>query len=294
MVKTMKFINGLWIIIFLFISVWIYYIFISPVLFYSNTILVPDVVGLNEEDAVRKLEDLDIGFKITYVEDESENVIKTLPYSGVSIKRDYIIDLFIGKKMPSRYPGFIGRIYDECILDIERICNDSNINIVILYEERNDVISGIIVKESINEGERLDQHNELILTISKNQDYFLMPNLVGMNINEAIKILKEYNISPIINYYSSPIDYDLVLYQSILKDSIVKKGNKYEVTLYVSKGMSIENVNVSEMEEMLVFLGYDVVIKYVKSNEESNKFVAFEVEKLYHRDVIRFILIVTE
>lgn len=290
---SLRIVNKLWAVIFIIIILWVYFLFISPNIFNKSTIVIPDVIGLSEKNAVEVLEEGNINYQITYIQSSNEKVLKTIPYSGVNIKKDYVIDLYIGKVFPKSYSSFLGLVYEDVKADIELLCNDYGIVLELKYVEDNNFISGVIIAESFMDGYIMKSGDVLTLTISKNNSYFVMPNLVGLSIYDALDILKEYNIKPIINYYASPIDKDIVLFQSIVKDSIVKKGNLYEITLYVSKGIEIF-VNVCELEEMLVFLGYDVKRKYINSNEEENILVAFEVKKLYDSNELLFTLIITE
>ena len=248
---------------------------------------------MNEEEAVDKLKKSNIDYQITYIQNSSESVLKTIPYAGVNIKKNFIIDLYIGKIFPNSYHSYLGLLYDDVKEEIERICNDNAIKLEIKYVEDNSLISGVIINESFVDGYIMKKGDILTLTISNNNSYFVMPNLVGLNIYDALAILKEYDIKAIVNYYSSPIENDIVLFQSIVKDSVIKKGNLYEVTLYVSKGMDVF-ADVSKLEEMLVFLGYNVDKKYINSNEEDNILVAFEVKKLYDSNELLFTLFITK
>ena len=233
----MRIVNKFWIVIFVIIIGWIYYIFISPYILYKKEIVVPDVVGVSEEQVRKVLDENGIKYNITYVQDSKEVVLKTIPYAGVNIKTNSVIDVYVGCIFPRSYKGYLGLVYDDVRGEIDVLCNDYGINLVIEYVDDDSLISGVIVGESIREGSIIESGATLILTISKNNSFFVMPNLVGLDIYDALKILDEYNIKAIINYYSSPISDDVVLFQSISKDSIIKKGNQYEITLYVSKGI---------------------------------------------------------
>lgn len=234
----MKIVNKFWIIIFVIIIGWIYYIFISPYILYKKEIVVPDVVGLSEEDVIKTLDDSDIKYKIIYIQDDNNLVLKTIPYAGVDIKKNYVIDVYIGHVFPKSYKSYLGLLYDDVRGEIEVLCNDYGLNLIIEYVDDDSLISGVIIGESIKDGSIINNGDTLVLTISKNESFFVMPNLVGLNIYDALKVLDEYNIKTVINYYVSPIDYDTVLYQSISEDSIIKKGNQYEITLYVSRGLN--------------------------------------------------------
>ena len=197
----MRFVNKLWIIMFIIIVMWCYFIFISPKVF-DSSIVVPDIVGLSEDEFIFKLKEEKIKYQITYIEDKENVVIKTIPYAGMSVKKDYVIEVFVGKILPKCYSSYMGMLYEDVELEIRNLCNEFDINLVIEYVNDNSKVSGVIIKESILDGEILNKGDTLVLSISTNDLYFNMPNLVGLNIYEALRILDEYKIKVIINYCS--------------------------------------------------------------------------------------------
>ena len=62
-----------------------------------------------------------------------------------------------------------------------------------------------------------------------------MPNIVGYDINDAIKILNNLNLEYRIVYFESIFDEDIVLYQEIESGSLIHKNNKSVIDIYVSK-----------------------------------------------------------
>lgn len=233
----LRIVNKFWIVIFIVIIGWIYYIFLSPYIINKKEVVIPDVVGLSEKDGIKKLDDNNIKYKIIYIQDSQEFVLKTIPYAGVNIKNNCVIDVYIGHVFPRSYKSYLGLVYDDVRNEIELLCNDYGLELIIEYKEDDSLVSGVIIDESIKDGSIIESGDTLVLTISKSNSFFVMPNLVGLDIYDALKILEEYKIKAIVNYYVSPIGYDIVIFQSISKDSIIKKGNQYEVTLYVSKGI---------------------------------------------------------
>lgn len=286
----------IWLGIFTILFLWIYFIFISPRIFNASTSIVPDVLGLTEKEAVKKLKEDKISYQITYMQNSSEVTLKTIPSAGMKIKKKHLVEVYIGKVFPYTYHTLVGQKYDEIVDELEQLKVDCGIEVELVYELNDNVISGLILKESITDGSVLEKGQKITLTISKNENYFLMPNLVGMNVIEAIECLKKYEIKFQIVYYTAPIEKDIVLFQSFPKDSIVKKGNPYEMDLYVSKGMDVplSTINPYELEELLVFLGFDVDLFFVNSNIETDKLVAFEVQKLYDSNVMKYILWITK
>lgn len=122
-----------------------------------------------------------------------------------------------------------------------------------------------------------------------------MPNLVGKPIEEALELLKDYQLHININYVSTPIDEDLVIFQSTSENTIINKNNSYVLDLYVSKGMKQTTIlNVDDFIAVIQNMGYLLEVNYVKSNDLENKLVAFKVQKLYDNNIVKYYLWVTE
>ncbi len=291
----MKLFYRLWLVILGIIIIWIYFIFISPKLFHSAVMTIPDILNLKEAEAVQILKENKIPYQITYLEDKEEVVKKTIPFPGTTIKKGNRIDVFIGKIMPESYHSYIGQIYSFVEEEIEQLCKKNHLQLKIEYEEHNDLPGQMIVRESINEGSLLNQEQELTLTIVSNQNSFLMPNLVGMNLNDALELLKDTKIKININYYQTPIEEDIILYQSTPQNTIISKYNSSQIDLYVSKALDKTTVvQVDDFIHVIELLGYEVEVNYVCSSEKSNKLVAFQVQKLYDYNRVKYILWITE
>ncbi len=291
----MKYILRLWFVILGIIIIWLYFIFISPKIFNNQIVTIPNVLNLNEERTIATLTENNVKFKIAYIENDEEVTLRTIPYAGTTIKADNVITVYIGKRMPEKYHSYLGLLYNDVIDQINIMCEKNGLNLKIEYEEVENYISGIIIKESLTDGDVLNQNSELCLTISVNTDSFLMPDLVGMSIDEAIELLKDYNVKINLIYYQTPIDSNLVIFQSTQANTLVNKNNPYELDLYISKGLAMGTiVKVDDFITVIQNLGYDMEIIYVKSNIEVNNLVAFEVQKLYDINVTKYILWITE
>lgn len=291
----MKLTLRLWLVTFGIILVWIYFLFISPKIFNNHIVTIPDVVNMNEEQAIEELNKNKIKYQITYIESEKEIAIKTVPYAGTNIKADYVVSLYIGKIMPAAYKSYLGRVYEDMADEIELMCNDHGLKLKIEYEETENTISGIIIKESLVDGSILNQGDELCLTISTNHSSYMLPNFVGLSIDEALKLIEEYNIKVNLTYMPTPVDEDIIIFQSTPANTLIQKNNPYALDLYISKGVKTTTVvDVDFFIEVIQNLGYEMEINYVNSNDLENKLVAFEVQKLYDSNIVKYILWITK
>lgn len=291
----MKWALRLWLVIFGIFIIWIYFLFISPKIFHNQIVTIPDVVDMNEEEAIAELERHKIKYQITYVENEKNSALKTVPYAGTNIKSNYVISLYIGKVMPVAYRSYLGRIYDDVSEEINVMCNTFGIKLRIEYEEVDSVVGGLIIKESLVDGSVINQGDELCLTLSSNHSSYMMPNFIGKTIEEALQWINEYQLKVNLTYIQTPVEEDIIIYQSTPANTLIHKNNPYTLDLYVSKGIQTTTVvDVDSFIEVLANLGYEIDIKYVNSNDLENKLVAFEVQKLYDSNVIKYILWITK
>ena len=175
--------------------------FFYPKLVYSKTVKVPDLVGLSEEEAATVLNQEGILFQITYLEHGEEEVLRTVPSSGVSIKKGYVVSVYIGKIFPKAYHSLLGQKLEDVTEELEQLQDEYGIRVEIEYKPTNNMITGVIMEESLQDGSVLKKGDVLRLSVAQNDAYFLMPNLVGMNVYDAIALMEEYRIKVKVNYY---------------------------------------------------------------------------------------------
>lgn len=228
----------LWIVIFVIICIWIYFLFISPKIFNNKILVVPNIIEMSEEEGIETLKTSKIKYKIIYLENQDNIVLRTMPYPNTKIKGNYEIEVFIGKVMPASYKSYIGQVYEDVKEKINIMCNNNGIKLKIKYEQNNNVLDGVIINESINNGDYLEGIEELVITISSNNTKLLMPNFVGKHINEVVEFANKNNLLVIFIYLETPILEDIILHQSIKENTVIDKNSNYKIEIYVSKGIS--------------------------------------------------------
>ena len=227
----------LWIVIFVIICIWIYFLFISPKIFNNKILVVPNIIEMSEEEGIETLKMSKIKYKIIYLENQDNIVLRTMPYPNTKIKGNYEIEVFIGKVMPASYKSYIGQVYEDVKEKINIMCNNNGIKLKIKYEQNNNVLDGVIINESINNGDYLEGIEELVITISSNNTKLLMPNFVGKHINEVVEFANKNNLLVIFIYLETPILEDIILHKSIKENTVRDKNSNYKIEIYVSKGI---------------------------------------------------------
>lgn len=275
-------IKWIWAFIGIIILGWIYYFYISPLIFKQKIIEVPNVDGLNELQAKEKLDDLKLRYNVNYIEGGSGLVKYTMPKCGTSVYLNSYIDLYIENNLPSYYKSFVGLMYDNNIDLIVNFCNEHNISYKTVYEVNNDYPSGQIFKQSKENDVIIEEFDELVIYIALSDDFLIMPDFTGMNIKQCIEILNEYNLLYNLIYYNTPLEEDIVIGQSIIAGSIVKRGNRHFFDIYISNGMPMDlyNIDVDNFINVLNEFNYYYDIIYVNSFIK-NKLVKINDNKLY-------------
>ena len=208
----------LWTATFVIILLWLYFLFISPKIFNNKILVVPEIINLNEEEGLKVLKDNNIKYNIVYLENEENIILKTSPYPNTKIKSNFEIDVYVGKIMPASFKSYVGQVYDDVKDKINIMCNNNGINLKVRYEENDNVLDGVIINESLSNGESLEGVNELIITISSNNTKLLMPDFVGKHINDVIEFVNKNNLMVIFIYLETPILEDILFinqYQKI-------------------------------------------------------------------------------
>ena len=122
----------LWIVIFVIICIWIYFLFISPKIFNNKILVVPNIIEMSEEEGIETLKTSKIKYKIIYLENQDNIVLRTMPYPNTKIKGNYEIEVFIGKVMLASYKSYIGQVYEDVKEKINIMCNNNGIKLSLI------------------------------------------------------------------------------------------------------------------------------------------------------------------
>lgn len=267
MVIFVKLTRFLWIGIAVLGIGWTYYIYISPRIFKPAEVVVPDIIGLSEEEARLALKKEGLTYNINYIDGQSLCVDSTMPKHGSKVYEGYPIEVYILKPLPSYYQSFVGLIYEENIGLIQEYCTRHELTYRLEYVVDNSYSSGQIIGQSKNSDEFVVSGTEIVFQIAVSDNYISMPNLVGRNIREVMELLDGYRLNYNVIYYHAPLDSDIVISQSVQEGTVLQKGNSYAFDIYVSKGMpsDISSLKIDDFIQVLNELEYNYDIIYVDS-----------------------------
>lgn len=271
----MKSTKILWIIIMIIGLFWVYYLFLANKFFPKKELIVPDVVGLTELQMEEVLNENKVKYNIFYVDGEQAIVQKTFPKAGSKIYETYYIDVYIYNKMPKYYEDFTGLLFDDEIKNIENFCKNYDLLYKVVYVVDNNYPQGQIIWQSLTSDDVIKSGDELVFKVVINDDYIQMPNLAGMNIIDAMKLLDKFQLNYNVIYYYAPIQEDTVVFQSVLEGTLIKKGNAYSFDIYVSKGMpsDVSTISLVEFVDILQQLNYEYEVIYVDSTLKSDNII---------------------
>ena len=185
-----------------------------------------DLVNMDETSAKNLLDSYDMNLNIVIEEENSEDVevgkvIRTIPEVGKELHAFDNIILYVstGPEINiSAMPNVVNKSEDMAknILDSQKL--DLDISTKEVYDSN--VEKGYIVKTEPASGEQLKTGQRVILYISKGPELKTVPNVMGMDIETAVKVLTNAGFkTPSISYVESEEEKDTVVQQNPGKDT---------------------------------------------------------------------------
>lgn len=158
--------------------------------------IVPNVIGMQEEEAIQKLKERKLDYNIldrVFDTAPAGQVIDQDPKGDQKVKTNRPpIDLIISKgPKASTVPRIVGRTEQEGIALLE---NSGFKPGRIIREYSNEVPEGIIMDQNPREGLTLSEGEMINFTVSLGPELVDVPNLIGKTLEEAEKELKSLNI----------------------------------------------------------------------------------------------------
>ena len=159
-------------------------------------VLVPDVIGLTEEEAVKKLKEKQLDYNVAdriFNSAPAGEVIDQNPKGDQRIKVNHPpIDLVISKGPKAGIvPKIIGMSEQE---GIALLRNSGFIEGRIIPENSPDVPEGIIIDQNPRDGLTLAEGESINFTVSIGPEIIDVPNLIGKTLDEAKELLRQKSI----------------------------------------------------------------------------------------------------
>ena len=200
-----------------------------------------NLAGYTQEAACEYLNRLEMGILITLEHEYSEEVeagtvIRTDPAEGAELVegQEVILWISLGEEIKT---GKMPNVIDVTESLARRTLDNQELKLDIRTEEIFDpeIVEGNVVKTEPEKGEELKTGQTVILYISKGPELVKMPNVVGMDIDEAISVLEYAGFGmPEVKEIYSDKPLNQVLTQSVAKNEEIPITTV--ITLEVSKG----------------------------------------------------------
>ena len=197
--------------------------------------IIPNIVGLTEEDAtsILELNGFEIGEVFLINDDKYEDglVVKSEPEFGVVTKKGTVVNLYIASNSSYEVEDFTGKNYIEVKTKLEYlgiIVEVREKSYITLYEDLT------IVEQEPSVGTKLNEGDKVILYIPKLEELYTDFVQEEWKISEVEEFCDTYNINLIIKYEKSSKLEDTIIGQSAKPGSkIVSNTN---LTITVSRG----------------------------------------------------------
>ncbi len=201
-------------------------------------VTVPSFTSLTEEEAIALYPEV-FDYEIIYKENLSakqNTVTAQIPAEGV-VRKFYGKDkkIKITLTVNSAKTFFtIPSLYNTSLRDALILLKSNGINVRILKEHSENIISGNIISCSLPEGTKIIKGDTLTIraSIGKKEQLIDVPNILGLSENEAIELLKSLGLAlGKIDYVASKSPAGSVISQAIAPDMSLTKGTKISFTV---------------------------------------------------------------
>ena len=235
--------------------------------FGPKTVVIPDVSRLTVEQATELLQSQGLNVSTTYtyeitVDIEKGLVAYTKPGKDLEVEKTTTVVLVLSEGTYYTMPNF----ENENIDDVEAIFLENNVNIKIVKDPVADTTkeSGTVIGQSIEPGTLIDptRYTEIVITYTIYPEFQISYNLIGMDIEEAKKTLK-----------------DLGAEVKLVKEKVPTEEKCSLVPTYDDQGNVIGEENQCETVEKEVTKG--VVTRLVTSDKKGPGTLYVQTKKSY-------------
>lgn len=219
-------------LILLAMAFFLLFLFSSP-----KDVTIPDVVGMDYEEAVKELEALNLNVEKEEAhseEFEEGKVIATDPQAGKTVKEKTTVKVIVSAgKERVEFEDYVGKNFNQ----VERILLDQGFKEVRKYDVISDEPVGIIINQIQPEpgDEVVPETTIVIFEVSSGPKQISLGNLVGLTLDQVKEYVERNNLKLQVNEaYSDTVEKGRVTKQSPGPNTMLREGET--VTVTISKG----------------------------------------------------------
>lgn len=154
----------------------------------TEEVVVPNIIGLEEDEARKKIEDLGLRFVVkgTGKNDDFNpgEVIYQSVDANTTVKVDFPIEVLINEgEALVKVPSGVNRD----VQDARDLMVNANLKVEVEYEYSDTIPLDVVIKQFPESGTEVEPGTTIRLIVSQGEEvkYVIMDNLVGKNIEEA-------------------------------------------------------------------------------------------------------------
>uniref|UniRef100_UPI0040561945 Stk1 family PASTA domain-containing Ser/Thr kinase n=1 Tax=Acetatifactor sp. TaxID=1872090 RepID=UPI0040561945 len=204
----------------------------------EESILMPDVIGINIEDARKTLKNMGLVTELEYEESDTideDVVIRASVAEGTAVQEGSTVTLTVSAGSQSaEVPNVSGLSYQEAnskLINLGFLVNKTDV-----YSD--EVEEGLVVSQSPVAGTSVPKGNVITVNVSKGKEEIKVrvPNLIGRSEEDGTfeAIEAGLSIGSVVEVYSTEMEAGFICYQSYSHGSYVDPGT--ELDIRVSKG----------------------------------------------------------
>lgn len=208
--------------------------------FISEEVVVPNIIGMQEEQAKKEIEDLGLNFKVIARVKNDEfkagEVITQSEDANSKAKKGFTIEVTVSEgdnlvKVPN--------VVNRDLADAEQMISDANLKVNVVYNYSDTIPENVVISQEPNSGS-VEPGTRINLVVSQGEEikHVIMPKLTTLNIEEAKRKILELDliVGDINPQPSEDIEKDKVIWQSYEPGTELE--TKTAVDLFVSSGPS--------------------------------------------------------
>lgn len=215
----------------------------------KNLVEVPFVEGLTEEEAKKKLNEKELGYRAVNQSSttvEEGLVIQQQIRAGTMVEKNSTVTLVISIGPESvKVPGVVGYKQKEATVAIENL----GLTVGSVKEEYSDTQeAGKVIGLDPESGSSVAPGTKITMVISKGKEKVAVPRLVGLDKDRALDLLKQQGLEyEVVEVKDAAALYGKVISQAYDPEEYVEKGTV--VTITVSTNSSYGSTEESKTEQ---------------------------------------------
>ena len=257
------------------------FFFVGPLINRIGNVYLPDVVGLSVDEAIFRLNSLDLEVVVEEVVDETAGtVIKMRPTGNQEVKEKSEVILYVGVEI-NTMPNIENKYYQDIIAEVDLVKAKYQNEVIVIDEVDNDLPIGYVKKQIPEAGAIIFEERTIIIYRVIHDNTVVIPNMIGWSIDDVKRF---QNNNDLFFEYVFDYSFDFTENQVIAQSAkpgqeIIKNGKNY-ITITISKGLlEIPDFSGMDIEAALFIADYldiEMEVVFVKSNARVNEIIMQE------------------